>query len=247
MTTLQDIMGLITKRKIKTPSDNDYIISAAYTDTQERLKPQPKMEASLLSLNGIKKYVLASIAPPKYKVFTALLTQSGTNTNLNNNYQNQIPLVIGVSYYIEGNLPLNQKGTDFTNVGAPNNDNGTWFIATGTTPIWGTEAGEAISNEAAPAVIVLENTIGNVWFTYGDIGKYEMNSDGLFPLEKTAIPNSTFYSYNSESVVTLSTPSFETNTNNKIGLTTSTVGNVPLALLDSLLTTPIFFEVRVYN
>jgi hypothetical protein len=79
MTTLQDIMGLITKRKIKTPSDNDYIISAAYTDTQERLKPQPKMEASLLSLGGIKKYVLDSIAPPKYKVYTALLTQTGTN------------------------------------------------------------------------------------------------------------------------------------------------------------------------
>ena len=59
MTTLQDIMGLTTKRKIKTPTDNDYIISAAYTDTQERLKPQPKMEANLLSLGAIKKYVLS--------------------------------------------------------------------------------------------------------------------------------------------------------------------------------------------
>ena len=61
MTTLQDIMGLITKRKIKTPSDNDYIISAAYTDTQERLKPQPKMEANLLSIGAIKKYIQASV------------------------------------------------------------------------------------------------------------------------------------------------------------------------------------------
>lgn len=185
MTTLQDIMGLITKRKIKTPSDNDYIISAAYSDTQERLKPQPKMEASLLSLEGIKKYVLASIAPPKYKVFTALLTQSGGDISLNNNYQNQLPLVIGASYYIDGNLPLNQKGTDFTNVGAANNDNQTWFIATGTTPIWGTEAGEVISNEGAPVVNVLDNTIGNIWLTYSDVGDYIVNSNNLFTIDKT--------------------------------------------------------------
>jgi hypothetical protein len=57
MTTLQDIMGLITKRKIKTPTDNDYIISAAYTDIYERLKPQPKMEPNLLSLGAIKAYI----------------------------------------------------------------------------------------------------------------------------------------------------------------------------------------------
>ena len=74
MTTLQDIMGLITKRKIKVPTDKDYIVSAAYTDTQQVLKPQPKMEASLLSLAGIKSYVLASIVPPTpqaYKLYTA--------------------------------------------------------------------------------------------------------------------------------------------------------------------------------
>ena len=72
--TLQDIMGLISKRKIKVPTDKDYIVSAAYTDTQEVLKPQPKMEASLLSLAGIKSYVLASIVPPTppaYKLYTA--------------------------------------------------------------------------------------------------------------------------------------------------------------------------------
>jgi len=65
MTTLQDIMGLITKRKIKTPTDNDYIISAAYTDIYERLKPQPKMEPNLLSLGAIKAYIgSGSQGPP---------------------------------------------------------------------------------------------------------------------------------------------------------------------------------------
>jgi hypothetical protein len=61
MNILQDIMGLITKRKIKTPSDNDYIVSAAYTDTQERLKPQPKMVASLLNIGALKKYIQSSV------------------------------------------------------------------------------------------------------------------------------------------------------------------------------------------
>lgn len=57
MTTLQDIMGLISKRKIKTPTDKDYIISAAYADTQEVLKPQPKMEASLINIGALKKFI----------------------------------------------------------------------------------------------------------------------------------------------------------------------------------------------
>jgi hypothetical protein len=50
-------MGLISKRKIKTPTDKDYIISAAYTDTQEVLKPQPKMEPSLINIGALKKFI----------------------------------------------------------------------------------------------------------------------------------------------------------------------------------------------
>jgi hypothetical protein len=60
-TALQDIMSLITKRKIKVPTDKDYILSAAYTDTQEVLKQQPKMQASLINIGAIKNYILGSI------------------------------------------------------------------------------------------------------------------------------------------------------------------------------------------
>lgn len=31
-----------------------------------------------------------------------------------------------------------------------------------------------------PVATVLENTIGNVWFTYTNVGQYALNSDGLF-------------------------------------------------------------------
>jgi hypothetical protein len=55
--TLQDIMGMIAKRKIKVPTDKDYIVSAAYTDAQEVLKPQPKMQANLINIGALRKYI----------------------------------------------------------------------------------------------------------------------------------------------------------------------------------------------
>ena len=138
---------------------------------------------------------LKEAATPSYKVYTALLTQSGGDSPEQANYINQGPLTIGVSCYISQNLPLNQGGTDFTNVGATNNEVGTWFIATGTTPIWGTQDGGVNYNLAAPRVTVLENTIGNIWFTYDVVGYYRIYSDSKFIQNKTfafiAFPGST--------------------------------------------------------
>jgi len=109
---------------------------------------------------------------PTYKVYTALSQQSGL-------------LTVGVTYYIDDNA----SNPDFTNVGAPNNNVGTYFVATGTTPnSWG----EATLNynTGAPVVTVLENTIGNVWFTYNGVGNYRGVSDSLFTLNKTIIYSS---------------------------------------------------------
>jgi hypothetical protein len=101
---------------------------------------------------------------PKYKVYTALLTQSGGDDP---QYQQSGDLTIGVTYYIDDNA----SNPDFTNVGAPNNNVGTYFVATGTTPnSWG-EAGLAY-NAGAPVVTVLENTIGNVYWSYIIAGGY---------------------------------------------------------------------------
>jgi hypothetical protein len=116
-----------------------------------------------------------------YKVYTALLTQSGGDNNslISNN-----PLTIGVTYLIDNN----EGGTaDFTNVGAPNNNNGTYFVATGNNPnSWGaTASAELIYNTGAPVVTILENTIGNIWFTYQGDGTYLINSNGLFTIDKT--------------------------------------------------------------
>ena len=121
--------------------------------------------------------------PRPYKVYTALLTQSGGDGE---GYTAGGDLTIGVSYRIN-TLAI---GMDFTNVGALNNDIGTWFVATGTTPnSWGIDGDEVLFyNPGAPTVTVLENTIGNIWFTYESAGVYYLNSSNVFLENKYFAP-----------------------------------------------------------
>jgi hypothetical protein len=118
---------------------------------------------------------------PKYKVYSALLTQSGEDNNL------QIysgDLIIGVTYVISDD----SGNPDWTNVGAPNNNYGTQFIATATIPnSWGDETASLIYNTAAPVATVLENTIGNIWWEYSNVGNYFCFSDQLFTENKTFV------------------------------------------------------------
>lgn len=128
---------------------------------------------------------LKVIPKPTYKVYTALLTQSGGDNQLTINGDEVIPLTIGVTYEIVDNT-----GLDVTNIGSPNNNIGTKFVATGTTPnSWGNIDGWAILkyNTGAPVVTVLENTIGNIWFTYNSVGGYYVNSNDLFINNKSTI------------------------------------------------------------
>lgn len=115
-----------------------------------------------------------------YKVYTALLTQSGGNIPY---YANDEILTIGASYQI-----TNTDGdtVDFTNIGAPNNNLNTWFVATGEIAnSWGeTNSGNLYNNIGAPVTTVLENTIGNIWWTYDNVGGYSANSNGLFTINK---------------------------------------------------------------
>jgi hypothetical protein len=118
-----------------------------------------------------------------YQVFTALLTQSG-GSDPAVLYFDDTPggpdFTIGVTYEIIDNL----GGLDVTNIGAPNNEVGTYFIATGIRPInWG--EGSCSYNTGAPVATVLENTIGNIWFTYTSVGDYLINSNALFTINKT--------------------------------------------------------------
>jgi hypothetical protein len=172
-----------------------------------------------------------------YKVYTALLTQSGGDNPLALYSQNTPSLTIGVTYQIDDD---GGSGWDFTNVGAPNNDLFTYFVATGTTPAsWGTN-GMLRYNTGAPVVTVLENTIGNVWFTYSNDGEYNINTSSIFGTDKvfTLVTNNIdvfdFGGFHSISLLPVST--------SQIFLAT---GNIDGHYNDILNDTPI--EIRVYN
>jgi hypothetical protein len=112
-----------------------------------------------------------------YGVYTALLTQSGVDNPQAITGGN---LTIGVTYYIDGN----SGGADFTNVGAPINTVGTYFVATGISPnSWGVD-GQLTYNLAAPTAIVLENTIGNIWFEILNNGFYSVNYENNWDFNK---------------------------------------------------------------
>lgn len=121
-----------------------------------------------------------------YKVYTALLTQSGGSDVLTLFPGN--PLVIGVTYTITGYA----AGDDFSNVGGPppSNEGDYWsgysFCATGTSPLVWTSTGLNYDT-GAPVVTVLENTIGNIWWTYDNVGSYYAKSDDLFTEDKTFV------------------------------------------------------------
>lgn len=116
---------------------------------------------------------------PRYKVFTALLTQSGGDA----------PTQVGSGNILEGVrysfAEYEVEGWDFTNVGGPKYPASNNFTATVTAApiLWGGVTLEY--NAGTPVATVLENTIGNVWFNYTAAGVYTMASDGLFSTEKT--------------------------------------------------------------
>jgi hypothetical protein len=154
--------------------------------------------SSVMNLEDFKALMAPEPTPPtpipepSYKVYTALVTQSGLDDPIGIDTG---LLTIGVTYYINNDSP----GMDFTNVGAPNNNLGISFVATGTTPSsWGanegTFNGTLVYNVGAPTVKVLENTIGDIWFRYRSTGVYEVHSNSLFTQEKTYLTIELYYS-----------------------------------------------------
>jgi hypothetical protein len=176
------------------------------------------------------------ISTPTYKVFTALLTQSGGYYDTL--YQTSGSLTIGQTYFINNNI----VGADFLNVGAPNNNDGTFFIATGIIPTtWGTGIPEDTLSyfTGTPIVTILENTLGYLWVHYNGVGSFEFNSNGLFTNDKSWV----------NTVILLGTGgatyrgAMNVNDSNIIAITTESDVDTPSdALLNST-----SIEIRVYN
>jgi hypothetical protein len=156
------------------PSDEKVIMVSSTANTTYSGSKSLKEMAEWYTMED----VTSTVRP--YKVYTALLTQSGASVPAKINGG---VLTVGVTYEII----FNTVGMDFTNVGAPNNNVGTFFVATGTTPNnWGVGPKNKLSyNTGAPVATVLENTIGNIWFTYESIGNYTIKKTADWDDEKT--------------------------------------------------------------
>lgn len=115
-----------------------------------------------------------------YKVYTALLTQNGGDDVIT---ISSGAVTEGVTYIFDHAKP--PQPWDFSNVGGPIFPNTNDFVATssGVPNEYGTA--NLTYNTGAPVVTVLENTIGNIWFTYVNPGYYEIKSDELFIIDKT--------------------------------------------------------------
>jgi len=175
-----------------------------------------------------------------YQVYTALITQSGGE---NLQPKSNGLLTIGVTYWINDNI----GNPDFTNVGAPNNDTGTYFVATGTTPnSWG-DVGDATVlkyNTGAPVVTVLENTIGNVWFSFSDNGIYNVVSNNLFTENKTYSLIGG-YSYNIDGVSSVRNSIYFSGIESLVIMVQTVSEDEGTFNNGHLINTPI--EIRVYN
>ena len=117
---------------------------------------------------------------PTYKVYTALLTQSGGDGP---DEADNFPLIIGTTYQITDN----SGGADFTTAGSPNNEVGTYFVATSSIVNWGNDNASVSWNTGAPVVIVLENSLGVApTYKYNDVGEYIINTVMSFNFNKIA-------------------------------------------------------------
>jgi hypothetical protein len=127
-----------------------------------------------------------------YKVFTALLTQSGGD-GPSEEYQGD-EIYSGITYYIF----TNDDNFDLVQYGAPNSNVGTYFVCNQNATLPLDINIQLNYNTGAPVVTVLENTIGNIWFDYIDVGYYRVDSDNLFITNKTTLSISNSREVNSD-------------------------------------------------
>lgn len=174
-----------------------------------------------------------------YKVYTALLTQSGESDPQS---QSSGAVEQGVTYQISSTRPPDPW--DFSNVGGPKFPEDWSFVATSNDVP--KEYGTATLNydTGAPVVTVLENTIGNIWLEYNVVGNYNIvsNNSGNFNSAKTFVILTNNLSGDHGIIGENMALGFECYSNGFIILTTA----INDAYTDGVLfNTPI--EIRVYN
>jgi hypothetical protein len=193
--------------------------------------------AAGLEITGSLKQNGYEVKP--YKVYIALLNQTGGSNPTVNNNSMQDALVIGQSYFISVNDNL--EG-DFTNVGATSNAVGTYFVATGTNPAaWGSNT-VLNYNTGAPVATVLENTIGLLWWEIRGDNTFRLRAPGQ-NLNTAYISSYSYYNIDNDTsiIFSVSPPSLS---GASADFTSRNITNGTNDT-DALINTPI--EIRIYN
>ena len=111
-TILQDMMGLLKRKKKATPTNDDFIVAVKYKTVQDHLKPNPEFEEKLIKLKELKDFIGGGSKS------TAILTDNPTITW---NY------LLGYN----AQITLNGSRTLLEPVNTSDGDYGTLFIVQG--------------------------------------------------------------------------------------------------------------------
>jgi hypothetical protein len=195
--------------------------------------------------------VADSVQP--YKVFTALVSQSG---GTNPAVLTEGAVQTGVTYRLSGV----SNASDFSNVGGPGAgeaiDN-TYIIAINNEIPLNYGGASLIYDDGAPKATVLENTIGNIGFDFLDTGKYRIISQSLFKYPKTFINGAKtnndgyavfnpFVGTNGNDLPSIRGYFFDIEPGNESIIGLSTVKN-NAQFENGIIDDPICIEIRVYN
>jgi len=176
---------------------------------------------------------------PSYRVFTALLTQNGGSDN---QILSSSAVTQGITYFIDGA----GSNSDFSNVGGPViGTNSYYFIATNSDIPNDYDGANLLYNTGAPVATVLENTIGNVWFSYNDVGNYVVSSNGLFIGNKTYLTIELYFGSLDGQGTFRNSFYYDGDSSLRINTQSTGDGYTWTFSNDILLNTPI--EIRVYN
>lgn len=132
--TLQDIMGLLKRYAVKTPTDADYMVIAGHT-SRGVLVPQPGLEPNVITVGGLKDHIL-KYATLQQVVDTGNTIQLSTTTSkgiditlidLATVYQNGVSVTVPIQ---TGIYPAFNPGPDafIANINGQNPGNLTGFV-----------------------------------------------------------------------------------------------------------------------
>jgi hypothetical protein len=78
---LQDIMGMLSRKKQVLPKTDDFITIARYASVQERMQPNPKVETDLITIKSLKKLIVPAAVVGASGTFTTADTKTVTVVN----------------------------------------------------------------------------------------------------------------------------------------------------------------------